>query len=191
MASVILYQWGSKSKNPKTGSYYDPWLNHIWLCVEQIRKWNPKIPIYMITDSLDVSNKENFEIFNVTAVLCKELPLRYDIDSSEYLTEDSNPIGRWGTLRTFYIESLMRKNNIENVFTFDNDVLVYTNLEMAGNILGSSIKRSSMTPDSYRRMVFGMCFIKNHQSISDINDDIWSKINSDEGKHMVDMDLWQ
>jgi hypothetical protein len=65
MASIILYQTGNRSRNPRTGQYHDPWDNHIWLCIEEIREWNPLIDVYMITDDSEIKNIENFDKFNI------------------------------------------------------------------------------------------------------------------------------
>jgi hypothetical protein len=186
--SVILYQYGSTCVHPKTGEVYDPWSGHIWLCVEQIRKWNPDIPIHMITGDHEVSLQENFKRYGVTRHLTSNLAPRYDLDKTEYAhtAQDSKS---W-LMRNFYIEDLMRRLNIKNSFSFDNDVLVYSDLSRLGELCSSLYKGVSITRESNRNVIFGMCFIKDADSISFVNDDFWSMVNSEHGKTLMDMELW-
>ena len=188
MSNIVLYHTVNKSLNPLSGEYYDPWSNHIWLCIEQIRKWNPTIPIFMITDDIEVAQKQNFEKYAVIREFVGKLTTTYDIDSLPYYNNDNNPMSRSSGIRTFYIEEVMKKNNLSDVFTFDNDVLVYCDLEKIGTILSSLIERTAITPVSYQEMVFGMCYIKNTESLSIINKRIWKMIN--EKKNLSDMVMW-
>ena len=190
MANVVLYQIGSKSKNPRTNEFYDPWTNHIWLCIEQIRRWNPNVPIYMITNKEEVPYSEGFSKFNVTQEFQEDLPTQHDILLAPYFNEHQNPIYRWGGLRVFFIDSLIKKYGLSDVFTFDNDVLVYCNLDQIGSILSDLYARTAITPDSIHKMVFGMCYIKEADSMTKIIDDMWNIINTDQGKCFSDMDLW-
>ena len=75
MSNIVLFQTGNKSRDPKTGTYYNPWENHIWLCIEQIRKWNPEINIYMITDDCEV-DEQDFIRYNVIHEFVSDLKTR-------------------------------------------------------------------------------------------------------------------
>lgn len=190
MANVVLYQTGSKSRNPRTGEYYDAWQSHIWLCIEQIRKWNPSIPIYMITDDHEILNRDLFQKYNVVHELIEGLTPRYDVLSTSYFKDDVNPSARACGLRPFYIEAVIRKHDLRDVFTFDNDVLVYCDLNAIGSTLSSLYARTALTPDSKQRMVLGMCYVKDSKSMLEITDDIWSLMNSERGRWLLDMELW-
>lgn len=190
MANVILYQTGSKSRNPRTGEYYDAWESHIWLCIEQVRKWNPTIPIYMITDKHEIAKSELFEKYNIKHELIDNLQSRYDILSNSYFKEDINPSARACGIRPFYIEAVMQKYGLTDVFTFDNDVLVYCDLNEIGSMLSALYKRTAVTPDSKEKMVLGMCYLKDSDSMKEIVDNIWSLMNSERGRWLLDMDLW-
>ena len=189
MSNIVLFQTGNKSRDPKTGTYYNPWENHIWLCIEQIRKWNPEINIYMITDDCEV-DEQDFIRYNVIHEFVSDLKTSYDVENLSYFNSSINPSERACGLRPFYIESVIRKYNLKNIFTFDNDVLIYCDLEKISNILENLYQRTGLTPDSKEKMVLGMCYIKDKNYISDITDILWKYMNQENGSRLLDMDLW-
>jgi hypothetical protein len=190
MANIILYQTGNKSRDPKSGLYYDPWDSHIWFCIEQIRKWNQKIDIYMITDDCVVSNEDNFIKFNIKREYTYELVTKYDVENTPYFSTSINPSERACGLRPFYTESIMTKYNLTNSYLFDNDVLIYCDLEDLSNKLSLLYDRVAVTASSKDLMVLGMCYIKDHKSFSDITELLWELMNSDIGRNLLDMGLW-
>jgi hypothetical protein len=190
MASVVLFQTGNKSRDPRTGNYYDPWSNHIWFCLEQIRIWNPKIDIYMITNDDEVTSAEKFDILNIKREFIKDLPTRFDIDNLSYFDDSINPSERACGLRPFYIESVMEKYKLSDVFSFDNDVLIYEDLENVSGKINPLYNRTALTPDSKESMVLGMCYIKDFTSYKDVTEILWRYITTNKGKNSLDMSLW-
>lgn len=191
MANVILVQQGNRCFDPKKEEYYDPWKNHIWFCIEQLRKWNPTIPIYMLTDNHEIHARENFERFGVKHELFDDLPIRHDLDSLYYFSEDRNPLGRTSTMRFFYMEAAMKKYSLTDCFSFDNDVLVFTDLNRVGTIASNLYKRTAITCFNPSMMIFGMCYIKNDTAFRDIVDELWSHMTKDGEKcWLLDMELW-
>ena len=189
MSNIILYQTGNKSRDPKSGNYYDPWQSHIWLCLEQMRIWNPEIDIYMITDDCEISNIENFSKFNIKRELISELNTKYDVENLPYFKSSINPSERACGLRPFYIEDVMKKYNLNNTFSFDNDVLIYCDLEDVSNKLEKMYERVAITASSEDLMVLGMCYIKDHHAFSEIIDLLWDLMSRD-GSNLLDMALW-
>ena len=190
MSNVVLFQTGNKSRDPKTGNYYNPWDSHIWLCIEQIRIWNPLINIYMITDDSEISDESNFIKYKIIREHISNLETKYDVQNLPYFDSSINPSERACGLRPFYIESVIKKYNINNVFTFDNDVLIYCDLEKISSFLEKLYQKSALTPDSKESMVLGMCYIKDKDSFSEITDLLWDLMNKDIGRNLLDMGLW-
>ena len=190
MSNVVLYQTGNKSRDPKSGKYYDPWENHIWLCIEQIRKWNTEIDIYMITDDCETYCEDNFIKYNIKREFIDNLQTKYDIEKLPYFKSSINPSERSCGLRPFYIEAVIKKYNLSNTFSFDNDVLVYCDLNEISNKLENLYKRVAITASSKDLMVLGMCYIKYLQSFSEIIDILWDLMNKDIGRNLLDMNLW-
>lgn len=187
-ASVVLYQYGSKCIHPKTKEEYDPWTGHIWDSIEQLRKWNPDIPVYMITGDHEISDFHNFEKFSVTRFVLGDLEVRHDLDKTQY-AHTSQDSKSW-LMRNFYIESLMKKLNLENVFTFDNDVLVFSDLREVAKKCAGLYQNIAVTRESEHNVIFGMCYIKSPDSISSVNNDFWNIINTERGRGLMDMELW-
>lgn len=188
MSSIVLFQTGNKSRDPKTGKYYDPWENHIWLCIDQIRKWNPDIRIYMITDNCEVFDENLFSTYNVKREFISDLEVKYDVQNLSYFDSSINPSEKACGLRPFYIESVIRKYDLKNIFSFDNDVLIYCDLEKISSFLENTYQRSALTPDSKETMVLGMCYIKNKETFSEIIDLLWEYMN--QIPNLLDMNLW-
>jgi hypothetical protein len=190
MSSVVLYHTGKASYNPKEQKYYDPWESHIWLCLQQIRRWNPTISVYMITDDIDsIPNKERFAELNVHVELLKDLTPRYNIHSLDYFINDFNPTPRSCAFRYFYIEEVIKKHKLTNVFTFDNDVLLFCELATIENKL-SSIYKVGITSEATNAFILGMMFIKDYESLVEINDAFWKTMNDEQGKLLTDMYIW-
>ena len=173
MSSVILFQQGDRCLDPKTNTYFDPWESHIYDCVKQIRIWNSDLQLYMIVDS--DFNPPNYFIneYNVTIVKTESLKLDRDIEStSDYFLNDKNPLWRSSFVRFFYIEQLIKNENLTNIFTFDNDVLVYTNLSDLSNKMKKNFTNASITRISDDGVVCGMLWLKNVESIKILNDSL-------------------
>jgi hypothetical protein len=190
MSNLVLYQNGSKSLDPKKKAYYDPWANHIWLCIEQVRRWNPDLPIYMITDTDDVSGKENFSKYGVVVERISELPYKHDLSGSDYFKGDINPIAREGCIRTFYIESVMRKHGLRDTITFDNDILVFCDLSKVARVASQFYQNVAVTPLSDMEKVLGMVYVKDADAMERVNDRVWNLMNNDVGRYLLEMRLW-
>lgn len=171
MSAIILFQQGDKCLNPQTNTYYEPWESHIYDCLSQCRKWNKKVPLYVILDSEYKPNAEFIEDLNVTIVDTSSLVLSRNLDSlSDYYKNDRNPLWRSSLIRFFYIEQLMKDEKLDNVFTFDNDVLVYSDLEDLCDIFVKNYQNCAITRISDDGIVCGMTWFKNIESISRLND---------------------
>jgi hypothetical protein len=84
----------------------------------------------------------------------------------------------------------MIKYNLENVFSFDNDVLIYCDMKEISKQIENRYTRTGITPDSKQTMVLGMIYIKNVDAFKDITNILWSIMNTDQGRLMIDMNLW-
>ena len=130
MSCVVLCHLGAKCFDPKSQTYYDPWKSHIWDVVAQIRKWDAIIPIYFIVDEHieNILNYKNFNLLNIHPVQTKDLNLEIDLQDLNYFQSHQDPLWKNSLHRFFYIHALLKSKCLENCITFDNDVLVYTNL---------------------------------------------------------------
>ena len=92
--------------------------SHFKYCVQQIRKTNPISPIYIITDTTNISISDN----NTFLIPTSELQVP---DIGEYYRyHPVGPLFRTSMLRLFYLESFLIKYKIQDIVHFDNDVLI-------------------------------------------------------------------
>ena len=192
-SSMVLFQIGSKSYDPKTKGYYNSWENHIWTSLEQARKWSPNTKIVVVLDDENVYGKENFERLNIQWERIDSLQPRYDVDSIGYWDGDADPMWRACGMRPFYIEAVMKKHGLVNTFTFDNDVMIYCNLDEMAKRLSRLYYRTAMTAENESAMIFGMVYVRNADSMVEINDKFWEIMNRKEstGQNSIDMFLWK
>jgi hypothetical protein len=165
---------GSKAFDPKTNSYYDPWESHIWDTVKQIRKWDESIPFYFIVDDdiKNISNYQNFDNFSVTPVNSKFLKVDTDLSKLNYFNSHHDPLWKTSLYRFFYINFLIKDKNLENIISFDNDVLIYENLTLLNDKIQSIYLNSCITPVMDTELVCGFFWVKNSKVLSEINDQL-------------------
>jgi hypothetical protein len=87
----------------------------------------------------------------------------------------------------------MKKHNLKNTFTFDNDVMIYCDLDEIGQKLSKLYYRTAMTAEHETAMIFGMVYIRNSESMVEINDKFWEIMNRKDstGQNSIDMFLWK
>lgn len=136
--------------------------NHLRDCVAKIRQYS-NIPIYLLTDSNDVSGVEvcninNYGDFNW-------------LNSLEYFNGYDLP-QMWKTscYRLFYIRKLMEDKNLTDVLHFDNDVLLYENPEKIIELIKQKYDNFAITAHTNNEVVFGMSYIRCADSIRPLTD---------------------
>lgn len=155
--SVILFNFGQNR------NYFDD-------CINQILKYND-IQIYFIGTESFTKDKVNF---------VKIQDLEDDSNIKEFKNisfyeNDDNPLWRTSMMRFFYMEALIKRNNLKNIFHFDNDVTVYDNF----NKILCNVKKSDeniITPTNEFNLTCGMLYIKNLNSIEKLNLKLFEKL---------------
>ena len=138
--------------------------NHVKFCIKQIQKTNPDSQIYLITN-LNIQDEPNVKIVNSATLDVPNI-------GNYYINDTFADLWRTAALRLFYIESLLKKEKLENVIHFDNDVLIYKNMD---DILPAFRKFNFlMTPHFETEYVFGFSYIKNADSLTLVNRELLS-----------------
>lgn len=136
----------------------------------QIKKYNPNLDIYFISDNNPNLNK-----------ICGYVNLN-ELDSecisyftkSEFYINERDPLWRTSVERFFYIHRLIEKLDLIDIFHFDNDVLIYGNFE---NVLNKiTDEKNLITPANENNLVCGMFYTKNLESFSEIIIPLHSKV---------------
>jgi len=192
MSSIVLYHSGKQSLDPKANQFYDPWRNHIWDAIEQLRLWNPSIPCYFIVDehTTEIPDCFKFEKYSVQPIHTSSLSLCKDAAEMDwYFADEANPLWKRAFMRFFYIESLIKDKGLESVFTFDNDVLVYCNLDSLGERCETLYPSAAITRVDRKEMVCGMMWIRDGNSIQSINKEMIDIVKIKENNRLTEMIL--
>jgi hypothetical protein len=146
-----------------------PLPEHLQYCVKQIQHTNPGKKIYLITEPKQ-SVPDGIEYVDRTDLIVP------DIGSYFYNKPMSERIlFRNAMLRIFYLEAFMKKYNIENVIHFDNDVLIYCNVDEITSCL--AIHDLLMTAHNEKQYVFGFSYIRHHNCLETINKKLLSMVH--------------
>ena len=134
---------------------------------KQIRLFNPKTVIYFITDKALIDNSL-FEKYEITS-LDKDLFYSDKIKQFEGLY--NYPPNHFWTItatRLIYIENFLKEYKLTDVYHFENDILLYYNLEDYHEKFQSLYEYMAITPGGPDRNITGFMFIKNWESLSDM-----------------------
>ncbi len=135
---------------------------HLKYCVEQYYKFNDE-KLYLLT------NKEN-RVKNVNIIPIEEYHFDKIDEFNSLYNYDSNNFWTVAATRLFYIENFMKKNNIENVFHFENDVLIYEDISNIKDKFVKNYDNIAITTGGPDKSMTGFMFIKNYKSLSMMSD---------------------
>jgi hypothetical protein len=161
--NVVLFHRG----NYLPGNSDASWMpDHIKYCIRQIRHTNPDLKIYFLTNlNIEQPADKNITIVNID---------EFDVpDISKYFAHDiPYHVQLWQTslLRMFYLEAFLERYNISDVIHFDNDIVLYANLEKFIPIFRNF--NFLITPHFETEYVFGFSYIKNSKALIEINKNI-------------------
>lgn len=188
--AVILFHSGNRSIDPKTKEGYDPWDAHILCGLRQLRLWNPTIPIYFIVDCDITQHIEELLKLNVEIVKVDDVLIERDISPmKQYFSGEQNPLWKTSLMRFFYIEQLMKSKNLTDVFTFDNDVLVYYNFEDFISSFRTLCGHIGITRIDQNGFVCGMMWIRDAHSMSALSDNLISLVGQKENQRTPECNL--
>lgn len=137
--------------------------DYISNCIKQIQKTQSNYKVYFITDATPL-NLLNVEIINLNTIAVPE------INNVDYYTNESNPLWRTSFERFFYINQYIKQQNIHNVVHFDNDVLVYYDVNNILAVLKETVNNVALTKHKDNEYVCGFMFIKYSYSLQPICD---------------------
>ena len=141
--------------------------SHLEFCINQIKYFTPNVKIFFITDRH--FSFEGVETVNVNDLLKDR---KFILDTLPYYKHDSSPLWRTSALRFYYIYELMVRNNLENVFHFDNDVLIYEDLNTVFKKLNQS-DNFKITRHKNEEAVCGFVYIRNASHLNYICEELF------------------
>lgn len=137
--------------------------------IKQSRLFNPKATIFVVCykENINIINKELFK-FNVNCIDSNSLPISNN--HLEFLNKTKlSGFWQFTTERFFYVEQVIKKFNLQNVFHLENDNLLYVNLKNYLSIFINNYNGIAATFDNDKRCIAGFLYIKNIDSISQFN----------------------
>jgi hypothetical protein len=134
---------------------------------KQIRLFNPEINVYFLTDKefldYDIFKKYNIKALNKDGFYSdkiKEFESKFNFNPSNFWTIAAT--------RLIYIENFLEKYNLENVYHFENDVLLYYNLENHHDKFINLYNNMAITTGGPDKSMTGFMFIKKSESLKDM-----------------------
>jgi len=139
-------------------------------CIDQILKYN-NIQIYFIGNENIFTKGANF----INIYEFENESLIKEFKNISFYENDGNPLWRTSMARFFYIESLIKKMNLTDVFHFDNDVMIYDDFN---KILTNkkSLDENIITPTNEFNLTCGMMYIKDSDAILKLNQKLFEKL---------------
>jgi len=134
-------------------------------CIKQIQSTQTNYTLYFLTDihcegkDINIINLNNIKISELTNI--------------NYYSNERDPLWRTSFERFFYIKEFMQMNNIDNVIHFDNDVLLYRNINDFIDKLKLHIKHIGLPLHKPNEFVCGFMYIKNVLSIQLLCDELY------------------
>ena len=145
---------------------------------KQFRYFNPAVPVYFLTDYHHLQNPI-FTKYSITAVNKDDYYSEKVTHFEILFGKPSNDFWTLAATRMLYIENFMRLRSMTNVYHFENDVLIYYNLQKHHTYLrqywGMWITFGG--PD---KCMTGFMFIKNYKALQHMTN-YWINLLSEYG----------
>lgn len=136
------------------------WMEH---CVEQYFTFNDD-DLYILTD------QENFSYLPHHS---KVIPIALeDYESNKidrfHVVYEHVPKDFWttGVTRYMYLENFMRENNLQHIYYFEYDTLIYFNIAEYHDAFRRLYSGIAITPESPKKFLAGFMYIDNYEALA-------------------------
>jgi hypothetical protein len=131
---------------------------------KQLRVFNPTIPVYFLTDT-EFLNDPMFEKYSIK-VIDKEGYYGVKVDSLERMYgRKPNDFWMITTTRFIYIENFIRERGLIDIYHFENDVMVYYDIQTLHNMFSALYPNLAITVGGPDKAITGFMYIKNYQAL--------------------------
>ena len=136
------------------------WVEYLNTSINQVKKFNPDIDIYLISD------KDSFlKVTNKDVKLIDYEKLNKSFEHIKFIENHQLSQGFWqfASERFFYIQNFILDTGMKNIIHLESDIMIYCNLqEQFNKFIQLSKKETSIgaTFDSDNRCIPGIVFIK-------------------------------
>jgi hypothetical protein len=169
--------------------------------LEQLRKFNKDEEIIFLVNEINLEN-DLFKKYNISTSpiedLNSELLIRFiskfghgDINSNKRdIKYGSSDYWCVTATRLFYLYEYVRKNNINKFFHFENDIMIYENVQNILNIIKDNnlYDDISITRGTENKIMTGFMYVNNPNSLGDLLNGITEYLfNKDLFNYGIDM----
>ncbi len=163
MSNVVLFHQGC------AGPFIDsPTLpDYLRECIEQYSTFNDG-KVYVMTDR---GNRINL------ARYAQAIPVILEDYYSDKISRfcslyDHSEKDFWtvSITRFFYLENLMRERNLQHVFHFENDVLIYFNVAEQASTFERLYENIAITPCDHNKSMTGFMYVNDYKSLESMTD---------------------
>lgn len=133
--------------------------------IKQSRLFNPKSIIYLVCCRNNIAKvKSSLNLKDIVYVASEDITM--SIDHINFINKTKhNGFWRFASERFFFIDQVIEKYNLKNVFHLENDNLLYCNLEKILSVFKNNYSGIAATFDHDFRCIPGFLYIKNKKSI--------------------------
>jgi hypothetical protein len=154
--------------------------DYIETTLRQIREFNKETEIYFITNESNTKQKF-FNELNVNTVISEELETDKIKSFSKALNNGWSDFWTNSATRILFIEEFLKTKNKPTIH-FENDVLIYCDLENVLNKCVETFEKLALTQGGFDRFMTGMFYIKDYESLK-LMTDYWLDILSSNKVH--------
>jgi hypothetical protein len=152
-------------------------------CINQIQHTQTNYSIYLLTDDSRFT-RSDINIVNINDIDCCEL------QSLSFYANNNDPLWRTSFERFFYIKKIIYRSKLENIIHFDNDVLIYKNINEIINVLCQHIPHIGLPMHKPNEFVCGFMYIKDFLSIDRLCNALLSIAQKGEKALEVEFNSW-
>lgn len=143
---------------------------YLYDSIKQTRAFNPNGRLFVVCYEKNIEAvKVALDSSNVCCVASQELPISHDHALFLKRTRYSG-FWRFASERFFYIEQVIKKYNLTDIFHLESDNLLYVNLEDCLSLFRTQYPGIGATFDNDSRCIAGFMYIKDILSISKLNE---------------------
>jgi len=133
--------------------------SYLKLCIQQIQTTNKNADIILATNL-------NVEAPGINCINTNKLQLK---DTGSYFQHNPDPLWITSLKRIFILDNIIQKFNLKNTVHFDNDVLIYYNID---EIKDKLVQPLYLTPHKKSEFTFGFSFAKTTDALSLLSENI-------------------
>lgn len=133
-------------------------------CFKQIRIFNPDITIHFLTNNIHLAS----ELFPRYKITPHEIESLYNAKIKRFETLYGRERYNFWTItatRLFYLETFLKRNNLENVYFFENDVMLYYDLNEHHDKFLNLYDNIAITVGGDDKIMTGFSFIKSYKPL--------------------------